>query len=108
MKGLAQLAVELDFLVEEYAGSRGRFPPIKHRRRCLYIATIEKAHSLVNNLLEQDRLDSLGLVVVDEVKDILKYVPENLLWVIMSMCTLPTNSPSHYIRMSPLLFSFIY
>lgn len=107
MKGLAQLAVELDFLVEEYAGSRGRFPPIKHRRRCLYIATIEKAHSLVNSLLEQDRLNSLGLVVVDEVKDIL-YVPENLLWVIMSMCTLPTNSPSHYIRMSPLLFSFIY
>lgn len=66
VKGLAQLAVELDFLVEEYAGSRGRFPPIKHRRRCLYIATIEKAHSLVNSLLEQDRLDSLGLVVVDE------------------------------------------
>eukprot|EP00105_Crassostrea_gigas_P009892 XP_011424998.1 PREDICTED: helicase POLQ-like [Crassostrea gigas] len=75
VKGLAQLAVELDFLVEEYAGSRGRFPPIKHRRRCLYIATIEKAHSLVNSLLEQDRLDSLGLVVVDEVKDTLKYVP---------------------------------
>lgn len=68
VKGLAQLAVELDFLVEEYAGSRGRFPPIKHLRRCLYIATIEKAHSLVNSLLEQDRLGSLGLVVVDEVR----------------------------------------
>lgn len=66
VKGLAQLAVELDFLVEEYAGSRGRFPPIKHRRKCLYIATIEKAHSLVNSLLEQDRLGSLGLLVVDE------------------------------------------
>lgn len=33
----------------------------------LYIATIEKASGLVNALLETDRMQELGLVVVDEV-----------------------------------------
>lgn len=68
MKAFTPLGLELGFIVEEYAGGRGRIPPIRHRRkRCLYIATIERAASLVNCLTEQGRLTSrLGLVVVDE------------------------------------------
>ncbi|XP_042881987.1 helicase POLQ-like isoform X2 [Penaeus japonicus] len=68
VRGLAPFGVELEFLIEEYAGSRGSFPPkAKRKKSVLYIATIEKASGLVNSLLETDRMQELGLVVVDEV-----------------------------------------
>ncbi|NXX21610.1 HELQ Helicase, partial [Podargus strigoides] len=67
IQDLSSFGIGLDFLVEEYAGSKGRFPPIKRRiKKSLYIATIEKGHALVNSLIETGRIGDLGLVVVDE------------------------------------------
>uniref|UniRef100_A0A914X3W3 Helicase POLQ-like n=1 Tax=Plectus sambesii TaxID=2011161 RepID=A0A914X3W3_9BILA len=67
IRSLAVFGEELDICVEEYAATKGRLPPIGRRKqRSIFVATIEKAHSIVNSLIEKGRLDRLGLVVVDE------------------------------------------
>lgn len=68
IQSLEAFGLELGFLVEEYAGSRGRIPPINRRKgnNSIYIATIEKAYSLVGSLIAEKRVEQLGLVVVDE------------------------------------------
>lgn len=67
MRSLSPFALALNFLVEEYAGGKGQYPPRKRRwKNVVYVATIEKALGLVNSLVETERLSELGLVVVDE------------------------------------------
>ncbi|CAK1551516.1 unnamed protein product [Leptosia nina] len=64
---LSPFAIQLDFLVEEYAAGKGHLPPKKRRKKnSIYVATIEKGLALVRNLIELDRLNEIGLIVVDE------------------------------------------
>ncbi|XP_039746296.1 helicase POLQ-like isoform X2 [Pararge aegeria] len=64
---LAPFALQLDFLVEEYAAGKGHIPPKKRRKKnSIYIATIEKGLALIRSLVELGRLNELGLIVVDE------------------------------------------
>ncbi|KAF5286028.1 hypothetical protein FQA39_LY16470 [Lamprigera yunnana] len=64
---LSPFAVELDFLVEEYAAGKGTYPPRKRRHKnSVYVATTEKALGLINSLIEKGRLSELSLIVVDE------------------------------------------
>jgi hypothetical protein len=88
--------ISAGFAVEIYAGYRGRVPPIVKRKHVvlsalfatdssrgqpvLYVATIEKAHSLLSNLIEEKRIcrcaaalllaphstASIGCIVADE------------------------------------------
>ncbi|PAV62988.1 hypothetical protein WR25_03880 [Diploscapter pachys] len=58
---------EFGIVIEEYAASKGRLPPIKRRSSgSVYVATIEKGNMLINSLLEQNQLQQIGLLVVDE------------------------------------------
>ncbi|KAK6628654.1 hypothetical protein RUM43_002469 [Polyplax serrata] len=67
IRDFSHFALELGFLVEEYAAGKGAIPPRKRRRRnSLIIATIEKALIVVNSLIETNRLHEFGLLVVDE------------------------------------------
>lgn len=64
---LSPFAVSMDFLVEEYASSKGTYPPRKRRRKnSIYIATIEKGLGLINSLYENGRINEIGLIVIDE------------------------------------------
>lgn len=67
VQAMTPFALELNFLVEEYAGSKGNYPPKKRRKKnSMYICTIEKASGLINSLIEENRLHEIGIIVVDE------------------------------------------
>lgn len=64
---LSPFAVQLDFLMEEYAAGKGCLPPRQRRKKkSIYIATIEKGLALFDSLIETDRANEIGLIVIDE------------------------------------------
>ena len=75
VRGLVPLSLKFGFTVEEYAGGRGSFPPpVRRRRQSLYVATIEKASSLLNAFIDPSlhggrkrSIGEIGLVIMDEV-----------------------------------------
>lgn len=67
LQDLASIAVEYNFLLEEYCAGKGSIPCQKRRKKnVIYICTIEKAAILFDSLLEGKRLNEIGLIVVDE------------------------------------------
>lgn len=80
---MTPFALELDFLVEEYAASRGTFPPKKRRKKnSIYMCTIEKALGLINSLIEENRFNEVG-------KNIERFGNTN--FTILYYTTLPYN-----------------
>ncbi len=81
IKSFVAFGLALDFLVEEYAGNKGRFPPIKRRKKkSLFICTIEKAQGLINSLIEHEGIQNVGLTVVDEVCRAMILKPREGFW----------------------------
>ncbi|XP_066600630.1 helicase POLQ-like isoform X2 [Prorops nasuta] len=67
VQSMAPLALNLGFLIEEYAATKGQYPPKRRmKKNGIYICTIEKAQSLLNSLIELNRLSEIGTIVVDE------------------------------------------
>lgn len=61
IRTLSSQALALDFAVEEYAADRGVFPPRQRKsKHVIYIATLEKAHGIINCLMELGRLSEIG------------------------------------------------
>ena len=63
MRTLSSLANALNFAIEEYGGANsGMYPPRKRKsKRVMYIATLEKAHGIINSLMEHGRLKEIGI-----------------------------------------------
>ena len=63
------LGTKLDFFVDEYAAGKGILPPVKRRKdkRTIYICTIEKANMLIDSMTFLNRVDEVGIAVIDEV-----------------------------------------
>lgn len=67
VQDLMPLAVEFDFLVEEYCSGKGSIPPAKRRNKSsIYICTMEKANILLDSLIESKRIKEISMVVIDE------------------------------------------
>ncbi|XP_058129329.1 helicase POLQ-like [Anopheles ziemanni] len=64
---LSPFSIELQFLLEEYTGGRGQCPPRKRRKKnTIFVCTIEKSLLLMDSLIEADRANEIGLIVIDE------------------------------------------
>lgn len=61
------LAVEFNFLIEEYCAGKGSIPPVKRRKKnSIFICTIEKGQILFDSLIESGRTQEISLIIVDE------------------------------------------
>lgn len=67
-QSLAKAAKEFKFNLEEYAGVKGSYPPNKRllNKQTIYICTIEKGSKLIGSLIQEGRIDEIGLIVIDE------------------------------------------
>jgi POLQ-like helicase len=100
---LSEFGELLGFAVDEYASSKGRIPPrARRKRRTLFVATIEKGNGLVNSLIGINRMESIGLVIVDE----LHMLGEEGRGAVLETCLAKirfSSPPTHIIGMSATL-----
>ncbi|KAI6190051.1 hypothetical protein M3Y97_00075000 [Aphelenchoides bicaudatus] len=95
---------DLNICIEEYAGQRGKIPPLKRPERSIYVCTIEKANMLFSSLISENRMNEIGLVIVDE----MHLLSDERRGFVLEQCltkSLLTNSSAQIIGLSATLSS---
>lgn len=102
VKSLKEFGKPLNFAVEGFFNNNGRLP-LPKQTPILCICTIEKANLITNTLIEEGRIDELGLVVFDEMHMLSQQQRGYLLEILGTKIKYASNNKVQMVGMSATL-----
>lgn len=102
VRSLKEFGKPLNFEVEGFFNNNGRLP-LQKSKPILCICTIEKANLITNTLIEEGRIDELGLVVFDEMHMLCQQQRGYLLEILGTKIKYASNNKVQMVGMSATL-----